>query len=288
MSAHQRLRGLLAGDELLVAPGVGDGLSARLVAAAGFPLVYASGGAIARGAGLPDLNLLTVGQIVDRLQQMTDAVALPVIADADTGHGGALNVYRTIREYRRAGVAGFHIEDQTYPKRCGHYDDKNVVGVAEMEERLHAACDAADGLLVIARTDALAVEPLERALERAHRYMTAGADMIFVEAPTSIEQIERIARELPYPKLVNMFFGGKTPLVPAPRLAELGYRIVIVPSDLQRAAIAAMQEALGLLGRDGHTMAMADRMVSFADREAIVGTRRLLDQARGYQSGRRG
>lgn len=278
----QLLRQRLAGEDLLVAPGAYDGLSARLVAEAGFQAVYASGGAIARAACLPDLNLMSLKEIVDQVERICDAVELPVIADGDTGHGGPLNVERTVRLLRRAGAAALHLEDQVFPKRCGHYDDKGVVPVPEMLQRLHAARDAADGLVLIARTDALAVEPFEAVMERAHRYMEAGADMIFVEAPRSEAEIERIAAALPQPKLINMFHGGKTPLLPAARLEQLGYRVMIVPSDLQRAAIGAMRRTLAAIARDGHSRALDGEMVSFAEREVIIGTRDYLARDAGY------
>ncbi len=284
MPPAESLRAMVANEGLLVAPGAYDGLSAKLVEAAGFPLVYASGGAIARSRGLPDLNLLSLSEIVAALESIVEAVPLPVIADADTGHGGVLNVHRSIRRFQRAGVAGFHIEDQTFPKRCGHYDDKSVVEVEVMLERIRAARDAAEELVLIARTDALASEPFEAVMTRAQRYMDAGADMIFVEAPRSEEEIEAIAKALPYPKLINMFHGGKTPLVAAPRLAELGYRVMIVPSDLQRAAIGAMQRTLGAIRAEGHSLSVSDAMASFDEREAIVGTERFLKQANDYSS----
>jgi 2-methylisocitrate lyase-like PEP mutase family enzyme len=279
---YVRLRLLLQRPRLLVAPGAYDGLSARLVEQAGFEAVYASGGAMARAAALPDLNLVSLKEVADQVAHICDAVDLPVIADGDTGHGGALNVHRTVTLLRRAGVAALHLEDQVYPKRCGHYDDKGVVPTAEMLQRLRAARDAAHDIILIARTDALAVEPFEAVMERAERYMEAGADMIFVEAPRSLAEIERIAAALPYPKLINMFHGGKTPLVPAAKLEELGYRLMIVPSDLQRAAIGAMQRALEAIKSDGSSAAVHDEMVSFADREVIVGTKDYLARDRGY------
>jgi len=213
-------------------------------------------------------------------------VELPIIADADTGYGNALNVRRAVREFERAGVAGFHLEDQTFPKRCGHYDDKAVVPTREMEQKLRAARDArADGdLVLIARTDALAAEGLDAALERAQAYHAAGADVIFVEAPTSDAQIETIARRVKAPKLINMFQGGKTPLVPLARLRELGYRIVIIPSDLQRAAIRAMADTLAAIARDGNSAAVADRMASFTDRETAVDTAKWLELDRRYST----
>ena len=293
MRATTRLRRLIESDDVVVAPGVYDGLSARLAARAGFRALYATGGGIARAMGYPDLGLLSLREIVDRLANIVEQVELPIIADADTGYGNALNVRRTVREFERAGVAGFHLEDQTFPKRCGHYDDKAVVPTREMEQKLRAARDAlTDGdLVLIARTDALAVEGLDAALERAQAYHAAGADVIFVEAPTSDAQIETIARRVKAPKLINMFQGGKTPLLPTARLAELGYRIVIIPSDLQRAAIRAMEDVLAAIRTDGHSAALAERMASFKEREEIVATvsylardRRYAEEARGSTS----
>jgi len=286
MRATTSLRALLARDDIIVAPGVYDGLSARLVAAAGFPALYATGGGIARSMGYPDLGLLSMSEIVDRLANIVEHAGIPVIADADTGYGNALNVRRAVREFERAGVAALHLEDQQFPKRCGHYDDKSVVPTSEMTQKLRAARDAASDadLVLIARTDALAIEGLDPTLERAQAYAAAGADVIFVEAPTSEAEIETIARRLPQPKLINMFQGGKTPLVPLDRLRELGYRIVIIPSDLQRAAISAMEQVLAAIRRDGTSAAVADRMASFKERETVVGTAEYLELDRKYGS----
>ena len=287
MRASTRLRNLLKGNGVLVAPGIYDGLSARLVARAGFPVAYATGGGIARSLGYPDLGLLGMREVVDRLSNIVEHAEIPVIGDADTGYGNALNVHRTVREFERTGIAGFHIEDQEFPKRCGHLDDKAVVSVDEMVQKLRAARDAMtdSDLVLIARTDAIAVEGLDRAIDRAEAYARAGADVVFVEAPETIEHVEIIAKRLPYPKLINMFQGGKTPLVPLARLADLGYRIVIIPSDLQRAAIHAMEEVLATIKRDGNSATLADRMASFKDREAIVGTAEYLDRDRRYRAG---
>jgi 2-methylisocitrate lyase-like PEP mutase family enzyme len=284
--ATTRLRRLIEGDDVVVAPGVYDGLSARLAARAGFRALYATGGGIARAMGYPDLGLLSLREIVERLANIVEHVELPIIADADTGYGNALNVRRTVREFERAGVAGFHLEDQTFPKRCGHYDDKAVVPTREMEQKLRAARDALtdSDLVLIARTDALAVEGLDAALERVQAYHAAGADVIFVEAPTSDAQIETIARRVKAPKLINMFQGGKTPLVPLARLRALGYRIVIIPSDLQRAAIHAMTDTLAAIARDGNSAAVADRMASFTDRETAVDTAAWLEMDRRYST----
>jgi 2-methylisocitrate lyase-like PEP mutase family enzyme len=279
-----RLREMIRGRDIVVAPGVFDGLSARLAGQAGFSAVYATGGGIARAMGVPDLGLLSATEIIAHLAPIVEHAGVPVIADADTGYGNALNTRRTVREFARLGVAGLHLEDQQFPKRCGHYDDKALVAVAEMAQKLRAARDALDDpdFVLIARTDAIAVEGFDAAIARAQAYAAAGADVVFVEAPETVAQIEEVARRLPMPKLINMFQGGKTPLVPLPRLAELGYRIVIVPSDLQRASIRAMQDVLAAIRRDGNSAALADRLASFQEREQVVDTAAYLALDRRY------
>ncbi len=274
MTQAQRLRESLLNNPPVIAPGAFDGLSARLVEQAGFNAVYATGGGIARSNGIPDLGLMGLDEIVKRLESMVEVITIPLIADADTGHGNALNAQKTARAFERAGVAGFHLEDQVFPKKCGHYDDKSIVPQKEMTQKIRAVKDALHNpdMLLIARTDGLAVEGYGPTIERAHAYMEAGADMIFVEAPTSEEQIEQIATDLPQPKLINMFHGGKTPLMPADQLGALGYQLVIIPSDTQRAAIKGMQDALAAIKRDGHSAAVHDQMVTFKDRETVIGT----------------
>ena len=267
-----RLRALLD-QGIQVAPGCFDGLSARLIEQAGFSVAYASGGAISRGAGMPDLGLLAVTEIADRMAQICDAVDIPVVADADTGYGNALNARRAVKQFMRAGVAAIHLEDQTFPKKCGHYDDKSVVSVHEFQQKLRAVRDVCgDDLVLIARSDGLAVEGYDATIERCHAYAQAGADVIFFEAPQTVDQIRQIGADLPYPKLINMFAGGKTPMVPLEDLTAWGYRLVIVPSDLQRAAIGAMQRTLAAIKADGDSSAVVDQMVTFKDREAIIGT----------------
>jgi 2-methylisocitrate lyase-like PEP mutase family enzyme len=286
LRATAKLRRIFTSGRIAVAPGAYDGLSARLVAQAGFPAVYASGGAIARSAGVPDLGLISMSAIVDRLAAMVDVVDVPVIADADTGYGNALNAQAAARAFERSGVAAFHLEDQTFPKKCGHYDDKCVVPTAEMVQKLKAVRDALhdSDFVVIARTDALAVEGFEAALDRAAAYIEAGADMIFVEAPTSETEIAEIAQRLPGLKLINMFAGGKTPLLPVSRLETLGYHAVIIPSDTQRAAIKAMQRVLAAISRDGSAASMAADMISFKQREIIVDTAAYVERDKRYAS----
>jgi 2-methylisocitrate lyase-like PEP mutase family enzyme len=281
-----KLRELLKSGHITVAPGAYDGLSARLVEQAGFPAIYASGGAIARSAGVPDLGLLSMSTIVDRLASMVDVVSVPIIADADTGYGNALNTQTAARAFERSGVAAFHLEDQTFPKKCGHYNDKGLIPPGEMVQKLKAARDALHDpdFIVIARTDAIAVEGFSAAIDRASAYVEAGADVIFVEAPTSESEIAEIAKRLPGWKLINMFEGGKTPLLPAARLQALGYHVVIIPSDTQRAAIKAMQRVLAAIAHDGSSASMRDDMVSFKEREAVIGTAAYLDRDRLYAS----
>ncbi len=286
MRSTTQLRKLLASGRIAVAPGAYDGLSARLVEQAGFPAVYASGGAIARSAGVPDIGLIAVDAIVDRLASMADVVSLPIIADADTGYGNALNAQAAARAFERAGVAAFHLEDQTFPKKCGHYDDKGLVGAAEMVQKLKAMRDALHDpdFVVVARTDAIAVEGFSAAIDRASAYLGAGADVIFVEAPTSETDIAEIAKRLPGWKLINMFEGGKTPLLPVSRLEALGYHIVIIPSDTQRAAAKAMQRVLVAIARDGSSASLRDDMVSFKERETIIDTAAYLERGKRYGS----
>lgn len=285
MKATTRFRQLLNSQETLIAPGVFDGLTARLVEQAQFKVIYASGGAIARGAGYPDLGLLSVTEVCESLARIVDVTQIPVIADADTGFGNALNVQRTMRMFERTGVAALHLEDQTFPKRCGHLNDKSLVSLKEMAHKIKVARDSFvdPDFALIARTDAIAVEGFESAIERAEAYLQAGADIIFVEAPETLEQIEQIAKRIPQPKLINMFYGGKTPLVPTATLHKLGYNIVIIPSDLQRAAIYAMNKALACIAKNGDSAAMAEELVSFKDREVIIGTDAYLQLDKGFK-----
>jgi 2-methylisocitrate lyase-like PEP mutase family enzyme len=274
MNVRRRLRELLVRNKLLVAPGAFDGLSAKLVEEAGFEAVYLSGGAVARSMGVPDIGLVTMSEVIERAGQVVSAVNIPVIADADTGYGNALNLVRAVREFQRAGVAAIHIEDQVTPKRCGHLEGKEVVSLAEMEKKLEAALQSRTDpeLVIIGRTDARAIYGLEDAIRRAKAFARLGVDAVFVEAPESEDELTTIVRSIPgVPLMVNMFKGGKTPLLPVSRLEEMGYRIAIFPSETQRAAIHSMREALTLLKHDGSTETMDDRLASFKERDRLVG-----------------
>jgi 2-methylisocitrate lyase-like PEP mutase family enzyme len=264
----------LDGDRLLVAPGCFDGLSARLVEEAGFEAVYLSGGAVARSMALPDIGLVTMSEIIERAAQVAAAVTIPIIADADTGYGNALNLVRTVREFERTGVAAIHIEDQITPKRCGHLDGKEVIPLAAMEKKLEAALASRrdPDFAIIARTDARAVHGLEEAVERGRSFQRIGADAVFIEAPQSEAELETVATSLPgVPLMVNLFKGGKTPLLPVSVLQRMGYRLAILPSETQRAAIHAMRKALQHLKEQGTTEAMDQELTTFEDRDRIVG-----------------
>ena len=246
--ARENLRALLDRGELVVAPGVFDGITAHLVKRTGQPAAYMTGaGVAASGFGLPDIGLVTATEMAERARMLVGVLGdIPLIADADTGYGMAMNVVRTVQLYEQAGVAAIQLEDQVFPKRCGHLTDKRVVDAAEFEQTLAAALDArTDGnLLVVARTDARAPLGLDAAIERANLYGRAGADVIFVEAPQSVEEIERIAREVETPLLINLVLGGMTPLESATRLQELGFAIAIHPSNPLARAVLGMLEGL--------------------------------------------
>ena len=250
-----RLRELLAGTEPVVAPGAYDALSARLVAQAGFDAVYMTGfGASASLLGQPDVGLLSFAEMADQARRLAEAVDVPLIADADDGYGNPINVARTVRAYEAAGAAGLHLEDQLSPKRCGHLEGKQLIAAGEMVEKVHAAVEArrSPDLIIIARTDARAVEGLDAALERARRYRDAGADVLFVEAPESEAEVAAVAQAFPdTPLLFNAVEGGRTPLLELPRLRELGFRLVLCPLTALLAATAAVQQALADLRRSG-------------------------------------
>jgi 2-methylisocitrate lyase-like PEP mutase family enzyme len=246
--ARQKLRALLDRRELVVAPGVFDGITAHLARRTGQAAAYMTGaGVAASGFGLPDIGLVTGTEMAERARMLVGVLGdVPLIADADTGYGAAMNVVRTVRLYEQAGVAAIQLEDQVFPKRCGHLSDKHVIDAADFEQTLAAALDARDddNLLVVARTDARAPLGLDAAIERANRYAHAGADVIFVEAPQSIEEIERIAREVQAPLLISLVLGGMTPLESATRLQELGYAIAIHPGEPLARAVLGMLEGL--------------------------------------------
>jgi len=273
MNSRQVLKQLLQRKTLLVAPGCFNGLSARLVEEAGFEAAYLSGGAVARSMGIPDIGLVTMSESIERAVEVVSAIKIPIIADADTGYGNAVNLVRSVREFERAGVAAIHIEDQITPKRCGHLDGKEVIPRGEMEMKLEAALNTRSDpdFCIIARTDARGVNGFDDAIERARAFAKLGVDAIFVEAPQSEEELAEIPRRIPdVPLLVNVFKGGKTPMLPIQRLEQMGYRIAIYPSETQRAAIHAMRTALATLKREGTTESIDTMLTTFKERDRVV------------------
>jgi methylisocitrate lyase len=268
------LRDLLKNLEILIAPGAHNAFTAKIIEQAGFSAVYMTGsGAAMDLLGLPDLGFLTLSEMVAHARNIVQATVLPVIADADTGYGNVLNVMRTVREYEGSGVAGLHLEDQVAPKRCGHFAGKEVISREEMLGKIKAALDARrdPSLVIIPRTDARAVLGLGEAIERGIAYARAGADMIFVDAPESVDELRKIAQSIPAPVMANMSEGGKTPLLSAKELQEMGYRLVIYPGSAARAAAKTIQDVMAVLKRDGTTKNFLDRMVSFEGRNQITG-----------------
>lgn len=283
MSLRQRL----AGDAILVAPGVYDALSAALASDAGFQAVYLSGASVAyTRLGGPDLGLVSVTEVADTIARIRERVATPLIADADTGFGNALNVGRTVRLFERAGASCIQLEDQSFPKRCGHLKGKTLVPAGEMVGKVRAALDAraSADTLIMARTDAIAVEGFNAALDRAERYVEAGADVLFVEAPESEEQMRdlnaRFAGRVPL--LANMVEGGRTPFLAADALEALGYSVVIFPGGLVRALTKAAQDYFATLKAHGTTTPFADRMLDFDGLNALLGTEAILAAGAKY------
>lgn len=252
-NAGRILRDLMKGSEILLAPGAYDGFSARLIEEAGFKVAYRTGaGAAATVLGQPDIGLITMSEMVSHAANIAAAIKIPVISDADTGYGNALNVIRTVHEFERAGVAAIHLEDQVFPKRCGHLEGKRVIPTEEFTAKIRAAANERmnKDFVIIARTDARAVEGVEKTLDRCKYYVEAGADMIFFEAPQSLGEIETVAKELAtqVPLLINMVGGlGKTPSVNAKELEQMGYKVVIFPAACMSAAVVKMREALAYI-----------------------------------------
>lgn len=271
-----QLRTLVATKRPVIAPGTFNALFARLIVEAGFPAVYLSGAGVANTLlGQPDIGLVTMNEMLLVAQHVCDAVDVPVVADGDTGYGGVHNVARTVAAYERAGVAAIQLEDQVFPKKCGHFEDKEVVPVGEMLERICAAREARsgpDGILIIARTDAAGPIGLDEAIDRAGAYGQAGADLLFVEAPRSRQDLQRIGRELSdWPLVANMVEQGMTPLLPAEELARLGFSLVIFPGSITRATTLAAREMLEELAAEGTTAGRLDRMASFEEVNRVVG-----------------
>ncbi len=280
------LRSRLHAGRALVCPGVYDAFSAALAAQAGFEALYLSGASVAyTRLGAPDIGLVSMTEIADVLARIRERVSVPVVVDADTGFGNALNVQRTVRVLERAGAAAIQLEDQAFPKRCGHLRDKLLIPAAEMAGKLRAALDAREHALVIARTDAIAVEGFERALERAELYVEAGADVLFVEAPEDRGQLAAIGQRFSarLPLLANMVEGGRTPMAPAAELGALGYQLVIFPGGTVRAVAHTLLDYFASLHAHGTTEPFRGRMLDFAGLNGVLGTDGILDGARRYE-----
>lgn len=268
---NAQLRALLAGPGIAMAPGCFDCLTARLVAQAGFPAAYITGSGVSMSAlGAPDIGVISYAEVLERARRIADSVGIPVICDVDTGYGGPINVIRTVREMERAGLSAVQIEDQAWPKKCGHEPGRRVVDLDEMTGRIKAAVDGRDDadFVVIARTDARSAHGLEAALDRAAAYAEAGADVIFVESPESRDEMTAINARIDAPTLANMVEGGRTPVLPAAELEALGYRLAIYPNSLTRLIGHQGRTLMDTLRETGTTDGMRDRML---DHSALWG-----------------
>ena len=288
MSLKQRL----SQDSILLAPGVCDALTALIAEQAGAEALYLSGAGLAYTRfGRPDIGLVSMSEVADAIALIRDRVAVPLIVDADNGFGNALNVQRTVRVFERAGAHALQLEDQTLPKRCGHLDGKTLVSATEMAGKIRAACDArASGeTLIIARTDAIAVEGFEAALERAELYVEAGADLLFVEAPRSLDDIKAIVARFgdKVPLMANMVEGGKTPVADAATLEQIGMKLVIFPGGIVRALAVTARDYYANLVQTGSNDAFRNRMFDFAGLNAVIGTDAMLEAGQDYDGEQR-
>jgi 2-methylisocitrate lyase-like PEP mutase family enzyme len=287
MSAASELRRQLAGNDAVIAPGCYDALTALMIEQAGFHCAYVSGASVSfTRIGRPDLGLTTLTEVADAVANMRERTEIPLIVDADTGFGNALNVIRSVKLLERMGATGIQLEDQTSPKRCGHLEGKTMVSTAEMVGKLQAATDARadDDTLIVARTDAIAIDGVDAAIERGNAYIDAGADVLFVEAMRDRETLERIGKELGsrVALLANMVEGGKTPLTPADELAELGFRLVIYPGAMVRVITFAAAQYLRELRDKGTTAGMLDRMNQFDQIMDLVGLQETIAEGKAY------
>lgn len=269
-------------------PGAANALAARVIEDLGFDAVYVTGAGIANSyLGVPDIGLVSLKELTDHVAAMRDAVELPLLVDADTGFGNAVNTANTVRQLERAGASGLQLEDQTFPKRCGHFSGKEVIPAEEMAQKVKAAVDSRrdEDFVIVARTDARADHGLNEALDRARRYIEAGADATFVEAPVSVEELTRIADELAAPQLANMVVGGRTPLIDQQALSEMGFGAVIYANAALQSAVFGMQQVLGELKRSGNLDAVADKLVDFAERQRLIAKDKFDDLENRYAAG---
>ena len=270
---RRSFRAMLEERRAVLVPGAANALTARVIEDQGFEACYVTGAGIANTLlGVPDIGLVTMSEIQTTVAAIAEISSLPLFVDMDTGFGNAINTHRTVRVLERAGACAVQIEDQVFPKKCGHFDGKGVIPAKEMSTKVRAASEAREdeNFLIIARTDARAIEGIDAALERAHLYIEAGADVTFVEAPTSVEEMTRFCSELPVPQVANLVVGGRTPMLPQEELAALGFAIVLYANTPLQAAMRAMTEVLGSLKRDGNLDAVQDRLADFVERQRLV------------------
>jgi 2-methylisocitrate lyase-like PEP mutase family enzyme len=273
MRRTTKLKQLMAARTAVTAPGAANALFARVIEDLGFDVVYVTGAGVANmHLGAPDIGLTTLTELAHASAAIADSVALPIIVDADTGFGSPINMVRTIKVLERAGAAGVQIEDQVFPKKCGHFEGKDVIPTAEMVQKIRAAVDSrADAdFQIIARTDARAIEGLDRAIDRARAFIEAGADATFVEAPLTVDELARIARELPVPQVANVVFGGKTPDPGRAAFADMGFSLILYANAALQAALRASYEVLGALKATGSLASVAERLASFEERQRSV------------------
>lgn len=283
MKRTAKFRHLLKSPEILILPGAHDALTARIISQCGFKAYVAGGYSATAGLlGAPDISQLSMTEMADFYTRLSDASPLPILADADTGYGGPANVVRTVRAYERAGVAALFIEDQVFPKRCGHMEGKRVVPRTEWLEKIKAALDTRvdQDLVIMARTDSLAVDGIDEAIERAQLALDAGADLLFVEAPTDVEQMRRICKDLRGLTMANNVEGGRTPFLTAADLQSIGYAAVAYPVSATYTIARAVRELMTALASEGTTLGIADRMVNFEEFNRIVG----LDEIRAREA----
>ena len=270
---NRQLRDLLKRRETILLPGAANALAARVIEDIGFKAIYVSGAGVTNTyLGVPDMGLISVTELAEHVAAMRDAVALPLVVDADTGFGNAINVGRTIKTLERSGANAIQLEDQDFPKRCGHFSGKHVIPRAEMVQKIHAAVDARNDadLIIMARTDAIAVHGFEDAMERAAAYIEAGADMTFVEAPRSQEQMREIPKRLKAPQLVNIVAGGLTPMIAFETLSDMGFAIVLYANAALQASVAGMQKVLGHLHTQGSLDGVMPLLAGFEERQRLV------------------
>jgi PEP phosphonomutase and related enzymes len=279
-SCNRRLREILSERKAVLLPGAANALAARVIEDIGFKAIYVTGAGVTNTfLGVPDIGLISITELASHVSAMRDVVSLPLIVDADTGFGNPINVARTIQVLERSGANAIQLEDQDFPKRCGHFSGKSIIGRAEMVQKIHAAVDARSDadLVIIARTDAIASSGFEDAMERAATYIEAGADMTFIEAPRTQEQITEISKRLAVPQLINIVAGGLTPMIGFDALEKMGFAMILYANAALQASIAGMQKVLGHLKERGSLDGISDELASFEERQRLVGKPRFDD-----------